>query len=141
MLEAILSTLKIIGWLGIVLAILSIVNIVTGTLVNLWKNHEDFNTKKMFKGILKVLVFFVSSAAIAIAFTILPFINNMITETFNVVLLSNELLNTLSSVGVLGVVVSAVVVQGKKAIQGILDLSKISGNDPEEITWEVKENE
>lgn len=141
MLEAILSTLKIIGWLGIVLAILSIVNIVTGTLVNLWKNHEDFNTKKMFKGILKVLVFFVSSAAIAIAFTILPFINNMITETFNVVLLSNELLNTLSSVGVLGVVVSAVVVQGKKAIQGILDLSKISGNDSEEITWEVKENE
>ena len=141
MLEAILSTLKIIGWLGIVLAILSIVNIVTGTLVNLWKNHEDFNTKKMFKGILKVLVFFVSSAAIAIAFTILPFINNMITETFNVVLLSNELLNTLSSVGVLGVVVSAVVVQGKKAIQGILDLSKISGNNSEEITWEVKENE
>ena len=134
MLNAILSTLRIIGWLGIVLAILSIVNIVTGTLVNMWKNHEDFNTKKMLKGILKVLVFFVSSAAIAIAFTILPFINDMITEAFNVVLLSNELLNTLSSVGVLGVVVSAVVVQGKKAIQGILDLSKISGNDPEEIT-------
>lgn len=141
MLEAILSTIKIVGWLGIILGILSIVNIVTGTLVNMWQNHEAFDFKKMFKGIFKVAVFYVSSAAIAVAFTMLPYINEMITNTFGVILLSSDLLNTLSSVGVLGVVVSTIVVQAKKAIQGILDLSGISSGEVEEITWEVKEDE
>ena len=132
--EAILSTLTIVGWLGIILGILALINIVTGTLVNMWNNHEAFDIKKMLKGIFKVLVFYISAAAMSVAFTMLPYINEMITSTFGVVLLSNDLLNTLSSVGVLGVVVSTIVMQGKKAIQGILSLSGISSSVEEEIT-------
>ena len=80
MYEAILNTLIIMGWLGITLGILSIVNILTGTLVNIWKNNEKFDGKKMIKGIAKVFAFYISSAFVAIAFTMLPFINIMITN-------------------------------------------------------------
>jgi len=140
MVEAILKTLQIMGWLGIALGILAIVNIVTGTLTNIWSGKETFNGKKMLKGIAKVLAFFICSVFVAIAFTMLPFINEMITNAFGVILLSSELLNTLSSIAVLGVVTAAIVVQGKKAIQGIVDLANIS-SDTEVITWEVKDNE
>lgn len=121
-----LNLLKILGWLGIVLGILSIVNITTGTLTNIWEKQESFSWNKMIKGISKVLIFYLSASAIAIAFALLPYINEMITNTFNVELLSNELLNTLSSVAVLSIVVSTITNQGKKAINGILELSKIS---------------
>lgn len=140
MVEAILKTLQIMGWLGITLIILATVNIVTGTLINIWSGKENFNENKMIKGIIKVLVFYICSVFVAVAFTILPFINEMITNAFGVILLSSELLNTLSSVAVLGVVTAAIVVQGKKAIQGIVDLANIS-SDAEVITWEVKDNE
>ena len=140
MVEAILKTLQIMGWLGIALAILAIVNIVAGTLINIWSGKETFNGKKMIKGIAKVLAFYVCSVFVAVAFTMLPFINEMITNAFGVILLSSELLNTLSSVAVLGVVTAAIVVQGKKAIQGVVDLANIS-SDTEVITWEVKDNE
>ena len=138
MVEAILKTLQIMGWLGIALGILAIVNIVTGTLINIWSGKETFNGKKMIKGIAKVLAFYVCSVFVAVAFTMLPFINEMITNAFGVILLSSELLNTLSSVAVLGVVAAAIVVQGKKAIQGVVDLANIS-SDTEVITWEVEE--
>lgn len=138
MLEAIILTLKIMGWLGIVLGILVGVNIVTGTIVNIWSGKETFSWKKMLKGISKSVVFYFSAVAIGVAFTMLPFINEMITSTFGIMLLSNEMLNTLSSVGVLGVVVSTIVVQGKKAIAGVVNLANIS-SDSEEITWKVEE--
>lgn len=138
MLEAIILTLKIMGWLGIVLGILVGVNIVTGTIVNIWSGKETFSWKKMLKGISKSVVFYFSAVAIGVAFTMLPFINEMITSTFGIMLLSNEMLNTLSSVGVLGVVVSTIVVQGKKAIAGVINLANIS-SDSEEITWKVEE--
>lgn len=121
-----LNLIKILGWLGIVLGILSIVNITTGTLTNIWEKQENFSWNKMIKGISKVLIFYLSASAIAIAFALLPYINGMITNTFNVELLSNELLNTLSSVAVLSIVISTITNQGKKAINGILELSKIS---------------
>lgn len=138
MLEAIMLTLKIMGWLGIVLGILVGVNIVTGTIVNIWSGKETFSWKKMLKGISKSVIFYFSAVAIGIAFTMLPFINEMITSAFGIMLLSNEMLNTLSSVGVLGVVVSTIVVQGKKAIAGVVNLANIS-SDSEEITWKVEE--
>ena len=116
----------IMGGLGIALLILAIVNIVTGTLINIWSGKESFNGKKMIKGIAKVLAFYVCSVFVAIAFTMLPFINEMITNAFGVILLSSELLNTLSSVAILGIVISTITNQGKKAINGILELSKIS---------------
>lgn len=49
MLEAIMLTLKIMGWLGIVLGILVGVNIVTGTIVNIWSGKETFSWKKNVK--------------------------------------------------------------------------------------------
>ena len=64
----------------------------------------------------------------------------MIVNSFGVILLSTELLNTLSSVAVLGIVVSTVVVQAKKAIEGIIKLANISVGE-EKITWEVIEEE
>lgn len=120
------NLIQILIWLGIVLGILSIVNIVTGTLINVWDKKEEFSLNKMIKGILKVLVFYLGASALAIAFGLLPNINQMITTTFNVELLSNELLNSLSSVGVLGIVISTIMTQGEKAIKGIIELSKIS---------------
>lgn len=127
--EAILNTLLIMGWLGVVLATLAIVNILTGTLTNMWTKNEKFDIKKMSKGIIKVFSFFICSAFVAVVFTILPFINEMINNVFNIELISNELLNTFSSVGVLGVVISTITTQGKKAIQGIIDLANISSNE------------
>lgn len=136
--QAILNILVIIGWLGIILGILAIVNIVTGTLINIWKNKEQFNIKKMFKGIIKVIAFFISSAFVAIAFTMLPFINEMIINAFNIELISNDILNTFSSAGVLGTVISVIVIQAKKAIKGIADLANITSDI--EITEENKED-
>jgi len=127
------------GWLGIALGILALVNIVTGTLTNIWSGKEQFNITKLLKGIGKVLAFYICAAFVAVAFTMLPFINEMITNAFGVILLSNDILNTFSSVGVLGVVIATLIVQAKKAIKGIVDLANIS-SDTEVITWEVEES-
>ena len=43
MLEAIILTLKIMGWLGVILAILSSTNILTKTLTNVWSKKEGFS--------------------------------------------------------------------------------------------------
>ena len=138
--EILLQTLQIMGWLGIVLMILAIVSITTNTLVNIWSGKENFDKIKMIKGIGKVLIFYLCAVAAGIAFTILPFINIMITNAFGVVLLSDELLNTFSSVGVLAVVIASIITYAKKAINGIVALANISTTS-EQITWEVDENE
>ena len=138
MLEAILSTLSIMGWLGIILGILVIVNTVCGTVFNISEKKESFSWKRLLGGLGKSLVFYLAAALVSIAFTMLPYINEMITNAFGTILLSNELLNTLSSIGVLGVVISAIVVQGKKAITNTVQLANMSGNT-EEITWKVEE--
>lgn len=133
MLEAILLTLKTMGWLGIILGILVCVNVVTCTLDNVWSGKESFSWSKMLRGIGKSAVFYVCAVFISVAFTMLPFINTMITNAFGVMLLSEELLSTLSGIGVLGTVVSVIVVQGKKAIEGVVRLANVSTNT-EEIT-------
>ena len=126
MLQAIIQTLQIMGWLGIALGILSIVNILTGTLINIWSKNEKFNLKKLLKGISKVLIFYLSAAAVGIVFTMLPFINEMIINAFNMVLISNDLLNTFSSVGILSIVVSTIIVEARKAVSGIIELANLS---------------
>lgn len=138
MLEAILETLKIMGWLGIILGILVTVNITTSTIHNIWSSKELFSWKKMLKGIGKSLVFYLSAVAISVACTMLPYVNEMITASFGVMLVSNETLEVLSSVGILGIVMSTIVIQAKKAITGISTLSNVSTSD-EEITWKVEE--
>jgi hypothetical protein len=72
------------------------------------------------------------------AFTMLPFINDMIVEVFKVELLSSEILNTLSTTAILGIVISSIIMQGKKAIKGMVDLMEVS-SDVEKVTWEVEE--
>lgn len=140
MLDAILEVLKIMGWLGVVLGILIITNTATGTLANLWHDKENFSWKKLLQGLVKAIIFYVSALFISVAFTMLPYINEMITAAFGEILISNDVLNTLSSVGVLGVVVAAIVVQAKKAIQNVVRLA--NGTEAaEEITWEVIEEE
>lgn len=138
MLEAIIETLKIMGWLGIILGILVTVNISTSTIHNIWSSKELFSWKKMLKGIGKSLVFYLSAVAISVACTMLPYVNEMITASFGVMLVSNETLEVLSSVGILGIVMSTIVIQAKKAITGVSTLSNVSTSD-EEITWKVEE--
>jgi phage-related holin len=138
MLEAIIETLKIMGWLGIILGILVTVNISTSTIHNIWSSKELFSWKKMLKGIGKSLVFYLSAVAISVACTMLPYVNEMITASFGVMLVSNETLEVLSSVGILGIVMSTIVIQAKKAITGISTLSNVSTSD-EEVTWKVEE--
>lgn len=138
MLEAIMETLQIMGWLGIILGILVVVNITTSTIYNVWSSKELFSWKKMLKGIGKSLVFYLSAVAISVACTMLPYVNEMITASFGVMLVSNETLEVLSSVGILGIVMATVVMQAKKAITGISTLSNVSTSD-EEITWKVEE--
>lgn len=41
--EAILSTLKIVGWLGVVLGILVLINTVCGVIFNINKKGESFS--------------------------------------------------------------------------------------------------
>lgn len=48
MLEAIMETLRIMGWLGIVLGILATVNLVCGTIYNI-NDGQTFSWKKFFK--------------------------------------------------------------------------------------------
>ena len=139
MLEAIMEILRIMGWLGVVLGIIATVNLVCGTIYNI-NDGQTFSWKKFFKGILKVVIFYISAVFVSIAFTMLPYINTMITDAFGVVLLSSELLNTLSSVAVLGIVVASVVTQAKKAFANVSKLSTMS-SDVEVITWDVIEPE
>jgi hypothetical protein len=137
MLEAILTTLSIMGWLGIVLGLIVIVNTICGTVFNIASGKEGFSWKRLFAGIGKSGVFYISAALMSIAFTMLPFINEMITGAFGVILLPNDILSTLSGVGVLGVVISTIVMLGKKAIKNILQLAGMATDTTEEITWEV----
>lgn len=139
MLEAIMEILRIMGWLGVVLGIIATVNLICGTIYNI-NDGQTFSWKKFFKGILKVVIFYMSAVFVSIAFTMLPYINTMITDAFGVVLLSSELLNTLSSVAVLGIVVASVVTQAKKAFTNVSKLSTMS-SDIEVITWDVIEPE
>ena len=139
MLEAIMEILRIMGWLGVVLGIIATVNLICGTIYNI-NDGQTFYWKKFFKGILKVVIFYISAVFVSVAFTMLPYINTMITDAFGVVLLSSELLNTLSSVAVLGIVVASVVTQAKKAFANISKLSTMS-SDVEVITWDVIEPE
>lgn len=140
MLDAIIEILSVMGWLGIVFAILVITNTIAGAISNIWSGEEAFSWKRLFQGLLKAFVFYLAATFISIAFTIIPFINEMITTSFGVMLFSNETLNTLSGIGVLGVVVAAIVVQGKKAIENIIKLANTSSNT-EQITWNVVEEE
>lgn len=125
MLETILKTLEIMGWLGIILAILAFVNMLTGTLTNVWCKGQKFDIKRLLQSIGKVIAFYICTALVGVAFAALPLINDMINVAFETTLISNELLNTFSSVAILTEIISVLVVQAKKAYNSIVNLADI----------------
>ena len=127
MLETIIEVLKIMGWLGVILGILTFVNTICGIITNLDRG-EKFNLKKLLKGLLKAVMFYLSAVLTSIAFTMLPFINTMITKIFEIELLSSDTLNTLSTVAILGIIVAAIITQGKGAIENVNRLSTMSAD-------------
>lgn len=136
--EALLSTLSVVGWLGIILGMLLIINTVCGVMYNTNEKQENFSFRKLFKGILKAILFYGCCALLATAFTMLPFVNQMIVDIFGIQLIAPDVLTTLSTTAVLGTIIAAVIAQGKKALEGIMNLLNVSSN-VEEITWEVEE--
>lgn len=127
MLETIIEVLKIMGWLGVILGILTFVNTICGIITNLDRG-EKFNLKKLLKGLLKAVIFYLSAVLTSIAFTMLPFINTMITKIFEIELLSSDTLNTLSTIAILGIIVAAIITQGKGAIENVNRLSIMSAD-------------
>lgn len=127
MLETIIEVLKTMGWLGVILGILTFVNTICGIITNLDRG-EKFNLKKLLKGLLKAVMFYLSAVLTSIAFTMLPFINTMITKIFEIELLSSDTLNTLSTIAILGIIVAAIITQGKGAIENVNRLSIMSAD-------------
>lgn len=137
--EMVLSTLSVMGYLGIVLGILVLINTVCGIIKNT-SEGQQFSWKILGKGLLKAFVFYVCSTLLGIAFTMLPEVNRMIQEVAGVQLFAQDTLNTLSSVAVFAVVVAAVISQGKSALEGVTELLQVKING-EKITWEVDDSE
>ena len=127
MLELILPVLSIMGYLGIILGILVLINTVCGIIKNT-SVGQPFSWKILFKGLLKALVFYGCSVLLSIAFVMLPEVNMMITENIGVPLFSQETLTTLSDAAVFAVVVTSVVAQGKSALEGVTELVGVKVN-------------
>ena len=92
---SILETLYVMGWMGIVLFLLAIVNIVGSTVYNVKQKQEGFSFKRLFGGLGRTALFYGSSIFVAVAFTIVPYINEMISSSFGVELFGSDMLQTL----------------------------------------------
>lgn len=133
--EAVCATLNIVMWIGVILGLLLIVNTMCGIICNLNKG-ESFSWNKFFQGIGKAVAFYAGIALLSVVSTLLPFINAMVVEVFKIELLSSSVLNTLSTAAIFGIAAAAITVQGKKALENLMNLSKISLN-----ILEIKETE
>jgi hypothetical protein len=122
------------GYLGIILGILVLINTVCGIIKNT-NEGQKFSWKILGKGLLKALVFYICSTLLGIAFTMLPEINTMIQQVTGVQLFAQDTLNTLSSVAVFAVVVAAVIAQGRSALEGVTELLAVKIN-PDKILKE-----
>ena len=123
--EAVCATLNIIMWIGVILGLLLVVNTVCGIICNLNKG-EKFSWNKFFQGIGKAVAFYISIALLSVATTLLPFINLMVVEVFGVNLIEPAVLNALSTTVIFGIAASAIVIQGKKALENVIELAEIS---------------
>ena len=123
--EAVCATLNIIMWIGVILGLLLVVNTVCGIICNLNKG-EKFSWNKFFQGIGKAVAFYISIALLSVATTLLPFINLMVVEVFGVNLIEPAVLNALSTTVIFGIAASAIIIQGKKALENVVELAKIS---------------
>lgn len=136
--RAILEVLQVMGLMGVVLFLLAAVNTVCSTVYNVSGMKENFSLRRLMKGVGRTALFYGSSIFVAIAFTILPFVNDMISTVFGQDIIDTAMLESLSGVGVLGVCISVVLQQGTKAFEGIRKLGNMKMDD-EEITWTVEE--
>lgn len=123
--EAVCATLNIVMWIGVILGLLLIVNTMCGIICNLNKG-ESFSWKKLLQGIGKAVAFYLGIALLSVVSTLLPFVNAMVVEVFNIELLSSAVLNTLSTAAIFGIAAAAITVQGKKALENIFELAKLS---------------
>ena len=138
--EAVCATLNIVMWIGVVLGLLLIVNTMCGIICNMNKG-EPFSWKKLFQGLGKALAFYVGVALLSVVSTLLPFVNAMVVEVFNIELLSSSVLNTLSTAAIFGIAAAAITVQGKKALENIFELAKLSlGNLEVKKAEEIEED-
>lgn len=133
--EAVCATLNIVMWIGVVLGLLLIVNTMCGIICNMNKG-EPFSWEKLLKGIGKAVAFYLGIALLSIVSTLLPFVNAMVVEVFSIELLSSSVLDTLSTAAIFGIAAAAITVQGKKALNNIFELAKLSLG-----TIEIKEEE
>ena len=136
--EAVCATLNIVMWIGVILGLLLIVNTMCGIICNLNKG-ESFSWNKFFQGIGKAVAFYAGIALLSVVSTLLPFINAMVVEVFNIELLSSSVLNTLSTAAIFGIAAAAITVQGKKALENIFELAKLSLGNLEVKKEEIEE--
>lgn len=110
--------LEIMLYIGIALGLVSLVNITLQTITNI-SNGEKFSFKKLFKGIGKVILLWVLSTILVNVCDFLPEINTKINETLGVTLIGTDALEGISAVAVLGIIISALLNQIRKAIGAI----------------------
>lgn len=139
MIDAIIKILEIIGLCGLLIFGLMIVNISSGCLINIKEKGESFSKEKFIKGILKTVVLYIATCILAIIFTLLPFLNELINNIYNIQLISIESLQTLSNTSILTLFISVIINQSMKAFSNIKNIWTISNDNKEEITWEVKD--
>lgn len=128
---AVSETLSIMGWLGLVLGLLTLVNVTCKAFYNVTQLKQKFSWNRIFHGFRKMLLFYLSSICVSVAFSILPYVNVMINEAFNIELISNEMLEQLSALGVLAICLNTIIAHGKKALQGITALGQLKNEEKE----------
>lgn len=137
--EAVCATLNIVMWIGVILGLLLVVNTMCGIICNLNKG-EPFSWKKFFQGIGKAVAFYAGIALLSVVSTLLPFVNAMVVDVFGIELLSSAVLNTLSTAAIFGIAAAAITTQGRKALENIFELAKLSlGNIETEAEKEALE--
>lgn len=124
--EAIIEILSIMSWLGVILLLLTIVNISCKAYCNITQLGQKFSWKKVFGGIGKMFLFYCGASLTSVAFSLLPIVNEMINKTSEAELITNEALGQLSTLGVLGICINVIITHGKKALEGITALGKMS---------------
>ena len=110
--EAIIEILSIMSWLGVILLLLTIVNISCKAYYNTTQLGQKFSWKKVFGGIGKMFLFYCGASLTSVAFSLLPIVNEMVNKTSEVELITDEALGQLSTLGVLGICINVIITHG-----------------------------
>ena len=133
--------LSIMVWIGVILGLLTLVNITCKAFHNVLALKQPFSWKKIAKGLGRMALFYISSICVSVAFSVLPYVNALIGQTFGIELVGGEILEQLSTLGVLGVCVNAIIAHGKKAMEGISVLGRVDEPIKEEEKIEQEREE